>query len=96
MNKRSTKWGTPPKGCYFVLCFFCSKRKKEVNKMKVNGTLESLKGSQTLYEYLTERNFDLTKIAVERNGHIVPKADFKNINLENEDNLEIVRFVGGG
>ena len=96
MNTRSTKWGTPPKGCYFVLCFFCSKGKKEVNKMKVNGTFESLEHSKTLYEYLTDRNFDTTKIAVERNGYIVPKADYQNVNLENEDTLEIVRFVGGG
>ena len=64
--------------------------------MKVNGTFEPLKESQTLYEYLIERNFDLTKIAVERNGHIVPKAEYQNVNLENEDTLEIVRFVGGG
>jgi sulfur carrier protein len=78
----------------FVL-FLC-KKEKEVNKMKVNGTFESLEESQTLYEYLIERNFDLTKIAVERNGHIVPKAEYQNVNLENEDTLEIVRFVGGG
>jgi sulfur carrier protein len=96
INKRSAKWGTPPKGCYFVLCFFCVKKEKEVNKMKVNGTFESLEQSKTLYEYLTDRNFDLTKIAVERNGHIVPKAEYQNVNLENEDTLEIVRFVGGG
>jgi sulfur carrier protein len=64
--------------------------------LKVNGTFEPLEVSQTLYDYLTERNFDLTKIAVERNGYIVPKAEYKNINLENEDSLEIVRFVGGG
>lgn len=64
--------------------------------MKVNGTFEPLEQSKTLYEYLTDRNFDTTKIAVERNGHIVPKVDYQNVNLENEDTLEIVRFVGGG
>ena len=64
--------------------------------MKVNGTFESLEQSKTLYEYLTDRNFDTTKIAVERNGPIVPKAEYQNVNLENEDTLEIVRFVGGG
>ena len=64
--------------------------------MKVNGTFESLEQRKTLYEYLTDRNFDTTKIAVERNGYIVPKAEYQNVNLENEDTLEIVRFVGGG
>ena len=64
--------------------------------MKVNGSFESLEQSKTLSEYLTDRNFDTTKIAVERNGHIVPKVEYQNVNLENEDTLEIVRFVGGG
>ena len=50
-------------------------RKKEVDSMKVNDSLITLENKQTLYEYLTLRNFDLTKIAVERNGHIVPKAE---------------------
>ncbi|KAA9022586.1 sulfur carrier protein ThiS [Niallia endozanthoxylica] len=64
--------------------------------MKVNGTLETLEKNQTLYDYLTLRNFDLTKIAVECNGNIVPKAEYKNVILKEEDTLEIVRFVGGG
>ncbi len=64
--------------------------------MKVNGQIEPLKEGQSLYEYLVERNFDPTKVAVERNGDIVSKADYKNVKLGNEDNLEIVRFVGGG
>ena len=27
---------------------------------------------------------------------LYPKAEYKNVMLENEDTLEIVRFVGGG
>ncbi len=64
--------------------------------MKVNGMVETLEKNQTLYDYLTLRNFDLTKIAVECNGNIVPKAEYKNVILKEEDTLEIVRFVGGG
>ncbi|WP_338451009.1 sulfur carrier protein ThiS [Niallia oryzisoli] len=64
--------------------------------MKVNGAIETLEKDQTLYDYLTLRNFDLTKIAVECNGNIVPKAEYKNVILKEEDTLEIVRFVGGG
>ncbi|MGZ4161896.1 MAG: sulfur carrier protein ThiS [Neobacillus sp.] len=35
-------------------------------------------------------------LLVERNGEIIPNAVYKEVLLENEDNLEIVRFVGGG
>lgn len=64
--------------------------------MKVNGAIETVEKDQTLYDYLTLRNFDLTKIAVEYNRKIVPKAEYKNLILKDEDTLEIVRFVGGG
>lgn len=64
--------------------------------MRVNGIIEPLNENQTLYSYLTEKNFDLTKVAVERNGQIVPKEDYKNVHLKDGDTLEIVRFVGGG
>lgn len=65
-------------------------------KMKVNGTLESLEKEITLYNYLTSKGFDLAKIAVEQNGQIVPKKEYQNIYLEDQDTLEIVQFVGGG
>lgn len=64
--------------------------------MKVNGNLIELEKQQSLYEFLMEKNFNLTMIAVERNGEIVPKATYKEVLLEEEDNLEIVQFVGGG
>ncbi|MGM0900510.1 MAG: sulfur carrier protein ThiS [Bacillota bacterium] len=64
--------------------------------MKVNGNLVELEKQQSLYEFLMEKNFNLTMIAVERNGEIVPKATYKEVLLEEEDTLEIVQFVGGG
>ena len=35
-------------------------------------------------------------IAIERNLEIVPKAEHANVQLEDGDRLEVVRFVGGG
>ncbi|MEH7108088.1 sulfur carrier protein ThiS [Bacillus sp. JJ1764] len=64
--------------------------------MRVNGSSVDLEKKQTLFDFLTARKYDFARIAVERNGEIVPKADYKNIFLEDEDKLEIVQFVGGG
>ena len=36
------------------------------------------------------------RIAVELNGEVVRRADWKSTILKNEDRLEIVHFVGGG
>lgn len=64
--------------------------------MKLNGKAVLLKREQTLLEFLTAEQFDCKTIAVERNGMIVPKAEYESIRLSDEDTLEIVRFVGGG
>lgn len=64
--------------------------------MRVNGSLIELTGTMTLYEYLISQDYDIAVIAVERNGEIVPKAAYKDVRLQEEDTMEIVRFVGGG
>lgn len=64
--------------------------------MKVNGTLVPLQKGKTLLQYLQENQYDISKIAVERNGEIVPKREYECVFLQQEDQLEIVQFVGGG
>ncbi len=36
------------------------------------------------------------RIAIERNGEIVPRSQFENVLLSDGDQLEIVGAVGGG
>jgi thiamine biosynthesis protein ThiS len=36
------------------------------------------------------------RVAIERNGDIVPRANWGQVSLENGDKLEVVQFVGGG
>ena len=43
--------------------------------VKVNGTELDIAG-KTLTEYLATTNYDMKRIAVERNGDIVPKAQY--------------------
>ena len=61
----------------------------------INGEEKAAAG-QNLKEYLAGRGYVLTRIAVERNGLIVPKADYGRIILQEGDSLEIVSVVGGG
>ena len=63
--------------------------------VKVNGTELDIAG-KTVAEYLAITDYDPKRIAVERNGEIVCKAKYDFTVLEDGDNLEIVRFVGGG
>ena len=63
--------------------------------VNVNGTELDISG-KTLTEYLAITNYDMKRIAVERNGDIVPKAQYGETVLQDGDDLEIVSFVGGG
>lgn len=63
--------------------------------VKMNGTDLDIAG-KTLTEYLETTDYDCKRIAVERNGSIVPKARYGETVLEDGDTLEIVSFVGGG
>ena len=63
--------------------------------VKVNGKTLDIAG-MTLSEYLSTTTYDVKRIAVERNGDIVPKATYEAVVLEDEDTIEVVSFVGGG
>ena len=63
--------------------------------VKINGTSLNV-GGKTLEEYLASTEYDPKRIAVERNGEIVPKAQYGETVLLDGDTVEIVSFVGGG
>ena len=63
--------------------------------VKINGEELNMAG-KTIAEYLATTNIDPKRIAVERNGDIVPKAKYGETILQDGDNIEIVSFVGGG
>ncbi len=63
--------------------------------VKINGkNLDAAK--KTVAEYLTDAGFDPLRVAVERNGEIVPRALYDKTRLCDGDVVEIVGFVGGG
>ena len=63
--------------------------------VKINGTEYDAAG-KTIAEYLETTDYNPLRIAVERNGEIVPKATYAETVLQDGDNVEIVNFVGGG
>ena len=63
--------------------------------VKINGNDVEAVG-KTVAEYLAGTNYDCRRIAVERNGDIVPKAQYEKTVLQDGDTVEVVSFVGGG
>ena len=63
--------------------------------VKINGELLDFAG-RPLSAYLEQAGYDLSRVAVERNGEIVPKRLYQETVLADGDTLEVVGFVGGG
>lgn len=63
--------------------------------VKINGKDLNIAG-KSIAEYLATTNYDTKRIAVERNGDIVFKAQYEETVLCDGDSVEIVSFVGGG
>ena len=63
--------------------------------VKVNGVEQELAG-KTVMAFLETTQYDPKRIAVERNGDIVPKGKYAETVLKDGDVLEVVSFVGGG
>lgn len=63
--------------------------------VKVNGEIKDIAG-ENLEVYLKSANYNLLCIAVERNMEIVPKSQYSTTIIQDDDQIEIVNFVGGG
>ncbi|HIV67767.1 MAG TPA: sulfur carrier protein ThiS [Candidatus Butyricicoccus stercorigallinarum] len=64
--------------------------------MKVNGKPLQAEDGLTVRALLEQQGYPLTRIAVEVNGEIVPRAQYDMFALHEADTVEIVCFVGGG
>lgn len=64
--------------------------------MLVNGKERTWTAEMTIQSLLQALGHDPQRVAVERNGQIVPRARFAEERLCETDIMEIVQFVGGG
>ena len=62
----------------------------------VNGHTREVPHATTVAQLLTELDTAGKRVAVERNGQIVPKSQHGSTKLNSGDRLEIVIAVGGG
>ena len=62
---------------------------------RINGIEEATDG-MTLSELLEKKGYSKRFIAVECNGQTEPKTLDDSYEIQREDQIEIVQFVGGG
>ena len=65
-------------------------------KIQLNGKKVVIKSNYSLFDLLKKYNLSNKKVAVEHNGTIIQKSNYKKKYLKNNDKVEIVHFIGGG
>ena len=68
----------------------------EVIALTINGQSRSFPGPLNVARLIEELELEGKRIALERNGEIVPRSQFDQVALTDGDALEIVVAVGGG
>ena len=64
--------------------------------IKINGASRQIPENQTVAGLIEQLGYAGKRIAVERNGEIVPKSEYGKVFLTAGDRLEIIAAVGGG
>ncbi len=62
----------------------------------VNGEKMECRDGLSVMDLLKDLKIDINRVAVELNYNIIPKAQLVEKRVGNNDNFEIVTFVGGG
>ena len=65
-------------------------------KIKINGKIKSITQDSKLSVVLKNLKIPLNKVAIELNEEIIDKKKINKINLNKNDKIEIVHFIGGG
>jgi sulfur carrier protein len=71
--------------------------KIQLIQITINGKAREFEATiSTLADLVEKLGLTGKRLAIERNGEIVPKSTFAEVSLQNGDKLEIVGAVGGG
>ena len=65
-------------------------------KIQLNGKKITIKSNFSILDLLQKYKLSNKKIAIELNGAIISKINFKKKILKNNDKIEVVHFIGGG
>ncbi|HCT64969.1 MAG TPA: thiamine biosynthesis protein ThiS [Lachnospiraceae bacterium] len=63
---------------------------------RINGKNIEISQNITVLQYIEQQELNLSVIAVEYNGNILPKSQYGEKVIKSCDVIEIVNFVGGG
>ena len=71
---------------------------KKIKKIKIrlNGKSKTIKEKTSIEKLVNILKIPVKKVAIELNQEIIDKKRMNKIFLKQNDNIEIVHFIGGG
>jgi sulfur carrier protein len=64
--------------------------------LHINGDVRRFPPPLTIQKLVAELGFEGKRVAIERNGEIIPRSRYPEVQLADGDALEVVVAVGGG
>jgi thiamine biosynthesis protein ThiS len=65
-------------------------------KLTINGEARDFGSLSTLADLVAQLGMKPDRVAIELNRELVPRKEWANTKISDDDKLEIVHFVGGG
>lgn len=65
-------------------------------QIKVNGEALMLEMPMNVHGLAEKLQLNPSQVAIERNREIVPRSTYRDVQINEGDEIEIVRFIGGG
>ena len=65
-------------------------------KIQLNGKKVVIKSNYSILDLLKKYKLSNKKVAIEHNGIIINKTNYRKKYLKDNDKIEIVHFIGGG
>lgn len=65
-------------------------------RVVVNGEEREVQGGATVAALVEQLELTSERVAVERNGRLVPRTEHERAQLSDGDRIEVVTLVGGG
>ena len=65
-------------------------------KIKLNGKTKIINSNFKIQNLINDLKIPIKKVAIELNQEILNKKELNKIKIKNNDNIEIVHFIGGG
>ena len=64
--------------------------------LKINGKPQTIDNAINLLNLVEQQGLIKERIVIEYNYEVIPKEKWPEVTLSENDNIEIVSFVGGG